>query len=310
VQGLNYQLQDYTTQVLRLVHDLQNVDFSQQEITDYINEARLRASLDLHCVRNFYTGLNIIPSQEQYPITGGVGGCVMTNVGSGYPLSAVGPAPSVTFSAPAYGGVTATGTAILDATLGCVDSIQMTNWGTGYTAAPTVTIAAPSSGTTATATATCLQNVLDILSISLLWPGNTNRYTLGWLPFSPFQAYCRAQPTTLRNPSVWTNYDVINTFFLYPIPDQAYIIEIDAVQSPPTQTLVNLTDVDINVLPPNADCIQFYAAHLALMKLQNFEHADYLLKKYQARSQEIKLTRQDRRYYNVYKSWWRRLNRM
>ena len=84
--------------------------------------------------------------------------------------------------------------------------------------------------------------------------------------------------------------------------------EIDAIVLP--RDLVNTTDVDLQVIQPYASCVKYYAGHLALIKLQNFEHADYLEKKYETRVLQVKSTRQDRRYNNVYRSWFRRLNRM
>lgn len=78
-----------------------------------------------------------------------VGSATITAGGSGYTT-----APMVTFSAPTgTNGVTATGTAVIS-TGGAVTGITITNPG-AYPdqPAPTITIAAPSSGTTATATA-------------------------------------------------------------------------------------------------------------------------------------------------------------
>jgi hypothetical protein len=73
--------------------------------------------------------------------SGAVVAVTVTNSGSGYTT-----APSVTFSSGA-----ATANAVI--ATGQVNSITLTNAGTGYTASPTVTIAAPPSGTTATAIA-------------------------------------------------------------------------------------------------------------------------------------------------------------
>lgn len=71
----------------------------------------------------------------------------ITNGGSGYTV-----APSVTFTAAASGGVTATGTAVIDGS-GTVTGITITNPGWyPNQSSPTVTIAAPSSGTTAAGT--------------------------------------------------------------------------------------------------------------------------------------------------------------
>ena len=71
-----------------------------------------------------------------------------------------------------------------------------------------------------------------------------------------------------------------------------------------------LTSADTQVLQPYADGVQFYAAHLALLKLQNFAQAEYMNRKYDARIRQILNTRQDRRDPNVYRTWWRRMNRM
>lgn len=76
-----------------------------------------------------------------------VGSVVITNGGTGYTTTP----PTVTFSAPGEGGVTATGTAVI--ANGSVVSVTITNPGGPYTTAPTVTFSAPTSGTTATGTA-------------------------------------------------------------------------------------------------------------------------------------------------------------
>ena len=80
----------------------------------------------------------------------------VTNGGSGY--SSTSP-PAVTISAPPNSpSVQATASAVVNSS-GVVTSITITNPGMGYSStAPTVTIAAPASGTTATATATVIQN--------------------------------------------------------------------------------------------------------------------------------------------------------
>lgn len=70
--------------------------------------------------------------------TGGVGILTITSGGSSYSSSNP---PIVTFSAP-LSGATAIGTAIVSAA-GTVTAIRITNAGVGYTAPPTVSIAAP-----------------------------------------------------------------------------------------------------------------------------------------------------------------------
>jgi hypothetical protein len=123
-----------------------------------------------------------------------------------------------------------------------------------------------------------------------------------------FQAFCRANLTLQSRPVVWSMIQEINTFFVYPIPDQTYLYDLDAIGLP--MPLVQTTDIDNQVLLPPADCVQFYAAHLALLKLQNFEsQAEYMHKKYKARMLEVQATRQDRRIPNIYRNAYRRVAR-
>lgn len=295
------QLQDYTLQVQELIHDIQAVDWTISEIIAYVNSARNRAALDLGCVRQLFQNGTIIPGQEQYPIFNAVVGATILNGGSGYNDAAP---PVVTISAPALPGTQATAVAI--SINGIINQIQMTNWGSGYQSVPTVAIAPPVSGSTATASALCTVNVYDTNSISLL-NGNL-RYTLSWLPFTAFQAFCRAYTTQLRAPAVWSNFDGINTNFLFPIPDQSYPIDIDACLLP--MPLVAPTDVDTQVLLPQADVVQYYAAYKALLKLQNFEQAEYFRKIYENRKMEMINTRQGRRVQSVYRNYYRRMARL
>jgi hypothetical protein len=298
------QLQDYTLQVQELVHDLAGVDYSPTELTAYVNAGRTRTALDLHCVRRLIQNATIIPGQEQYPLFGAVVGGAIVGGGSGY--TSVSP-PTVTIGPPPAGGTQATAVAVVDpAGSGAITQIVMTNWGGGYVAVPTMTIAAPGVGVTATATALATINVFDWNSISLL-NGNL-RYTLSWLPFTPFQAFCRAYTTQLRPSAVWSEIQEANIVFLFPIPDQVYPVDIDCLLIP--TDLVSATDVDTQVIPPSADCVQWYAAHKALLKLQNFAQAEVMQKKYDQRVRDMIVQRQDRRIISVYRNWFRRMQRL
>jgi phage tail sheath protein FI len=82
--------------------------------------------------------------------SGAVTGIANLVAGSGYSSTAA--APAVTVGAPnEAGGVQAVITSILSG--GAITAVAVTSGGSGYTSAPTVTISAPASGTTATATA-------------------------------------------------------------------------------------------------------------------------------------------------------------
>lgn len=94
------------------------------------------------------------------------------NSGSGYVAATP---PSVTFSAPpvAPGNVTATGVANVDAN-GRVTSVTITNPGLGYIANPTVNIAGPVTGTSATASA--FYSGQSVNEINITNPGSNYTY--------------------------------------------------------------------------------------------------------------------------------------
>ena len=83
-----------------------------------------------------------------FTLTSGVTGFGTLDGGSGY--SSANP-PAVTFAAPPAGGTQATAIAVVNAA-GVVSNLILTNPGSGYTAAPAITIQPPASGTTATVT--------------------------------------------------------------------------------------------------------------------------------------------------------------
>jgi hypothetical protein len=296
------QLSDYSLQVQQLVHDTASIDFSQTDLTSYINNARNRVAMDFHNVRYLFQNASLIAGQEQYPIFGGVCGLTISNGGANYVT------PVITIAAPAS-GITATAQAVVSG--GVITQVNMLNYGSGYALTttnpigPVVNVTDVGGGTGAVLTPQVQNNVFDISSISVLW--GLQRYTMGWLPFTMFEAFCRANPTLRRQPAVWTTHTEQNIMFVYPIPDQAYPIDVDAVGLP--FPLVSTSDLDTQVIPPVNDCVQFYAAYLALLKLQNFEQAGYYEKKYDARAGQAIRTRQTRRMMNVYRNAWRRINR-
>jgi hypothetical protein len=294
-------LQDYITQVQELVHDISAVDYTTAEMTSYVNSARKRTALDLHNVRQLLLGATIIPQQEQYPINGVVVGGTVVVGGAGYTN------PTVSISAPPAGGVQATAIAIV--TGGAVTQIQMTNWGSGYVSASgsSITMSIVGANTSpATVTPLTMTKVFDWASVSIL-NGNL-RYTASWLPFTWFQAFCRAYVLQQRPPAVWTIHDGAQKAFFYPIPDQSYPVDLDVVALP--DDLVNLTDIDIQVVPPCDDCVQYYGAYKALLKLQNFEQAEYFKKTYGQRVQDMQVGRQTRRIISPYRTFYRRTARL
>src|SRR5882724_11196567 len=154
-------LSDYTTQVQFLIHDQSNADFSQAELTNAINDARLAVALDFHCVRklyispptnapfsSLYSPVSVIQNVEAYPMLGPNGlnsqivGAAVTAGGVNYTSAA-----TVTFAVGPAGSVRATGVPVI--TSGVITSINMTAWGQGYTPGtlPAITIADSGGGT-------------------------------------------------------------------------------------------------------------------------------------------------------------------
>jgi hypothetical protein len=263
-------LQSYVTQVQRLVHDASSAQFSANEIIDYVNTARDDVALDMHCVRQFVTGVQGIQGQEVYSLAGAVVGANVTN-GGNYTTP-----PIVVFDPPPAGGTQAQGTAVLNQAGNAIATINLTQWGGGYTTAPNIVFTPPG----ASAASIFFPNVFQVNFIYNIW--NLQRYMLNYRTFSMFCAYYRAWTTIFQSrPGAWTIHPEMLQVYLRPPPDQTYFMEWDVLSLP--LPLVNLTDVDHEVRPPHNKAIQFRAAAIALMKNNNFDQAEYYEKKYEER---------------------------
>lgn len=322
-------LSDYTTQVQFLVHDQTNADFSQTELTNAINNARNVVAEDFQCCRQTllapptaapnplsYNPVSVIENQEMYPLVGtnGLAGQVVgVNViagGTGYS-----PATTVTIAAGATGSVRATAAPVING--GVITGINMTAWGSGYAPAlpanspgggapPAVTIADTGGGTGASATATMMNNVINVIQISYIW-GN-QRYALLWRGNMLFQAYMRSQLQYNQRGMVWTINQQMRYVLIQPPPDQAYVTEWDTICLP--LPLVATSDAEQQIAPQYQDAVQYYAAMMCLNKLQNFEQADHYFKLYSARVPKIIIGTGGLRIPNVYnRSYQRRVSR-
>lgn len=145
------QLSDYITQLQFLLHDQTNADFSQAELINAINNAREVTALDFQCCRHAYLTapfgvanpgayepVSTIQQQEIYPLTGAPGSALN----------------------------------------GQIVGANVTNGGTGYSAATTVTFAAaPSGGTTALGVPVIANGVITSI--------NVTRWGTGFTPVIP-----------------------------------------------------------------------------------------------------------------------------
>jgi hypothetical protein len=265
-------LQAYISDVQSLVHDNYS-SWTQSDLTGYINQARADVALDMHCIRQFVPGLQLLQGQEIYLIDGAVGGANVTARGANYSTNT-----TVTFAAAPAGGTTATAVPVI--TGGVLTGITMTQWGQGYQAAPAITITDTGGGTGAAATAITLLNCFQVNFIQFIW--NNERRQLLFRGFTLFNAYFRAWTTMFNGPpGVWTIHPQMLQVFLRPAADQLYVSEWDILCLP--TPLVNLTDVDTQVIPPWNQAVKFRAAALALMSDQNFAQSEYYERKYDQR---------------------------
>lgn len=74
-------LDTYTTLTRRLITDPNGQYWSPQEITDDINQARVRIAADTKCLRQLVTGINLVANQEIYPIVATINGGTPPNLG-------------------------------------------------------------------------------------------------------------------------------------------------------------------------------------------------------------------------------------
>jgi len=280
-------LQSYITLTRRLLHDANANFWTDQELTDDINNARNRLIRDTG-VNRVIQNTVAIQNQELYSFdssAGTVSGVLVTNPGSGYTS-----VPNITFSsgsAAAYATISQTGEYGSNA-VGSIASIVVTNPGSGYTTAPNVTITSTDgngSGAAATAFLTGMPQgllTMDIININLYW-GNT-RIPLRYLPWTQFNAELRFWQNYVGRPIAYSMYGP-NSFYLSPVPDQNYAIEVDTVVRP--VDLVSLSDVEVNIPQPWQDPVPFYAAHIAKYKEQSYGEAELFKNQYLAKTQNV-----------------------
>ena len=194
-------LQDYITQTRRLLHDANANFWTNDELTDYINQARNRLIRDTGVKRVLQNTIAVY-NQEYYTFdnsTGAVSGILVTNAGQGYTST-----PTVQLTASPIGN-NATATANLGGVgeygsnnANSIASVNLVNAGSGYTTAPTVTITGGGgSGGAAQAFLVGMPQgnlTMDIININLYW-GNT-RIPMRYLPWTQFNAELR----------FWQNY--------------------------------------------------------------------------------------------------------
>jgi hypothetical protein len=253
-------LSSYITEVQRLLHDANSVFWSTQELTDYINDARERVARDTGCLRTLQITATPI-SSTGVPATVWTAGATVTagqfifnnifiySVVTGGTLSTTAPPyPSSGYTFPPSTPFT-DGTATLQ-----------------YSGpAEIIPYGILTNGTT-----------LDILNVNIYW-GNS-RIPLRYLPWSNFNAQLRYWQNYVGRPVCFSVYGQ-NTIYIGPVPDQAYVVEIDSTILPTALTATNPNVTD-QITDPYTTPVAFYAAYKAKYKEQSYGEAEIYKQEY------------------------------
>jgi hypothetical protein len=260
-------LSSYITEVQRLLHDANSVFWSTSELTDYINDARERVARDTGCLRTLQITATPI-SSTGVPATVWTAGATVTAgqfifnnifiyevVTSGVLSTTAPPYPASGYTFPPSTPFT-DGTATLQYS-GPAEII------------PYATIA---TGTT-----------LDILNVNVYW-GNS-RIPLRYLPWSNFNAQLRYWQNYVGRPVCFSVYGQ-NTIYIGPVPDQAYVVEIDSTILP-TALSLNASTVNDQIQDPYTTPVAFYAAYKAKYKEQSYGEAEIYKQEYAKQIQAV-----------------------
>ena len=285
-------LSQYITEVRRLLHDSAGNFWTDSELTSYINSARERVVRDTGCLR-YIRQVNFLQNAETFNLSqlpnGYLGSVTVTSGGSGYANTA----PTVTISAPASVlGVQATAQALLDPTGDYVQYISVTNPGSGYTAAPTITMTG--SATADGVLATTPERNLDVLNVNLYW-GNS-RVPLQYRSWTQFNTELRYWQNYIGRPIAFSNYGQ-GQIYIQPVPDQIYVAELDTVVLP--DPLVDNTSIEV-IIDPYTQPVKYYAAYMAKYQEQSYGEAEIFQAQYNKQVQGVLNSVFTRRMYNPY----------
>lgn len=122
---------------------------------------------------------------------------------------------------------------------------------------------------------------LDIINLNLYW-GNT-RIPMRYLPWTQFNAQLRFWQNYVGQPVAFSLYGT-RKFYVAPVPDQTYVIELDTVVQP--IPLVNLQDVD-ELPEPWTTVVPYYAAYQAKFKEQSYGEAEIFRQQYLQQVQNL-----------------------
>lgn len=304
-------LNDYMQDVQRLLREQRQLLANPIDLRAYINRARREVAMRSQCVRVLT------------PISGSVTSITVDNGGTGYSANT-----TVAISAPDFpsgAGSSPNGrqaTATADVQGGVIVAINITDGGEGYFQ-PTITIT-DDTGSDAEASTTIeginvlgagqevyryadidlsafpgVESVYFIRGVSLVY--SNYRYSLPSYPFSVYQAHIRNYPAGQYQwvPSFCSQFGqgVDGSLYFFPLPSQTLQAEYDCNCIPS-----DLEDnQSVEVIPkPWTDAVAYFAAHFAMLELQNFNAANFYLQLYDGFAQRYSTYARAGRVTNPY----------
>jgi len=253
-------LSSYITEVQRLLHDANSVFWSTSELTDYINDARERVARDTGCLRTLQITATPI-SSTGVPATIWTAGATVTAgqfVFNNIFIYEVVTGGVLGVDAPPYPAANYTfppSTPFTDGTA----TLQYSG------PAEIIPFATLTNG-----------NTLDILNVNIYW-GNS-RIPLRYLPWSNFNAQLRYWQNYVGRPVCFSVYGQ-QQIYIGPVPDQAYVVEIDSTILPTALSLNTPNAVD-PIQDPYTTPVAFYAAYKAKYKEQSYGEAEIYKQEY------------------------------
>ena len=137
---------------------------------------------------------------------------------------------------------------------------------------------------------------MDILNINIIW-GNS-RIPLRYMPWTQFNAELRFWQNYIGRPIAFSMYGPTN-FYISPVPDQVYAMELDTVILPTPL----VTDAQVDEIPdPWTAPVAFYACYKAKFKEQSYGEAEIFKQEYTRQAQSVLATTYTRRMPSPYSS--------
>jgi len=124
---------------------------------------------------------------------------------------------------------------------------------------------------------------IDVINVNLYW-GNS-RIPLYYLAWTDFNAQLRYWQNYVGRPVCFSVYGQ-NTIYVGPVPDQAYVVEIDSTILP-TALSLNTPNANDQIQDPYTTPVAFYAAYKAKYKEQSYGEAEIYKQEYAKQIQAV-----------------------